>query len=203
MSGDVLYGTTAGGGTNANGTVFKIGTNGLGFTVLHQFSATNGPGINSDGANPYSGLILWSNVLYGTAEYGGSSGYGTVFQLNTNGTHFETLYSFTSTNNVGGTNTNGAYPLGELVLSGSVMYGTTSAGGAGGYGTIFSMLFPPPLGIAPAGTNVIVSWPTNVLGFNLQSTTNLSTPVWIGVGGQYSVTNPATGKQKYYRLMHP
>ena len=39
------------------------------------------PGTNSDGANPYAGLILSGNTLYGTARYGGSSGDGTVFSI--------------------------------------------------------------------------------------------------------------------------
>ena len=38
-----------------------------------------------------------------------------------------------------GTNVDGATPLGGLVLSGSTLYGTTSAGGAGGVGTVFSV----------------------------------------------------------------
>ena len=35
----------------------------------------------SDGANPFAGLILLGNVLYGTAHNGGSTGNGTVFSL--------------------------------------------------------------------------------------------------------------------------
>ncbi|HYV32041.1 MAG TPA: hypothetical protein VEO53_13170, partial [Candidatus Binatia bacterium] len=35
--------------------------------------------INRDGANPYAGLILLSNTLYGTASAGGIEGNGTVF----------------------------------------------------------------------------------------------------------------------------
>lgn len=203
LSGSTLYGVTSGGGSNACGTVFSIGTNGTGFTVLHMFPATNAFGINSDGAHPQAGLVLWSNVLYGTALDGGGSGYGSIFSLKIDGTEFTTLYSFSSTNNVGGTNTDGAYPRGSLLLSGSVLYGTASAGGAAGYGTIFSILFPPPLAIAVVGTNAVVSWPTNVTGFSLEATTNLPPLVWSAVSGQYTVTNPITGKQKYFRLMHP
>ena len=49
---------------------------------------------NSDGANPYAGLILSGNTLYGTASDGGSSGNGTVFAVNTDGTGFTNLHSF-------------------------------------------------------------------------------------------------------------
>ncbi len=44
--------------------------------------------INSEGANPNAGLILSNNTLYGTAAAGGSSGAGTVFAVNTDGTGF-------------------------------------------------------------------------------------------------------------------
>ena len=50
---------------------------------------------NSDGANPRAGLILSGNTLYGTASNGGTSGNGTVFAVNTDGTGFTNLHSFT------------------------------------------------------------------------------------------------------------
>jgi uncharacterized repeat protein (TIGR03803 family) len=46
-----LFGTTAYGGTNGSGTVFRIGTNGTGFSVLYYF--TNG----TDGGHPVVGVI--------------------------------------------------------------------------------------------------------------------------------------------------
>ena len=58
------------------------------FTTLYSFTG------GSDGADPYAGLILSGNTLYGTANNGGSSGNGTVFAVNTDGTGFTTLYSF-------------------------------------------------------------------------------------------------------------
>src|SRR5262249_51914089 len=132
------------------------------FSVLHHFSATNTAAVNSDGARPQSGLILFSNALYGTAFGGGDNGNGTVFRLNTDGSGFATLYSFSGTNNLAGTNLDGAHPVGGLLLSGGALYGTTSYGGTAGYGTLFSILFPPPLYIALSGTNVILTWPANV-----------------------------------------
>lgn len=64
------------------------------------------------------------------------------------------------------------------------------------------------LNIAAQGSNVLLSWPTNVPGFNLVSATNLgpaavwapvSTPPAV-VGSQNVVTNPVTGKQQFFRL---
>src|SRR6266702_1345685 len=71
------------------------------FTTLHSFTATSanssGGYTNSDGAHPFAVLITNSSgtTLYGTAGYGGSSGYGTVFAVHTGGTGFTNLHSFT------------------------------------------------------------------------------------------------------------
>ena len=103
LSGNTLYGTASAGGSSGNGTVFAVNTDGTGFTNLHSFTATSGSqayGTNSDGANPYGGLILSGNTLYGTARYGGSSGNGTVFAVNTDGTGFTNLHSFTATSDL-------------------------------------------------------------------------------------------------------
>ena len=65
------------------------------FTTLYSFTAyPSGYSTNSDGANPEAGLILSGNTLYGTAEGGGSSGNGTVFRVNIDGTGFTNLHSF-------------------------------------------------------------------------------------------------------------
>ena len=94
--------------------------------ALHTFTG------GSDGANPYAGLVLSANALYGTAVYGGSSNAGTVFRVSTNGTGFATLHSFSG----GG---DGAQPFGGLILSGTTLYGTTSSGGSSSAGTVFSL----------------------------------------------------------------
>src|ERR1035441_6388662 len=80
LSKATLYGTAVYGGTNDNGTVFSVSTNGSGFTILHTFTG------GTDGYSPLGGLILSGTNLYGTAYMGGSSNSGTVFALSTNGT---------------------------------------------------------------------------------------------------------------------
>jgi uncharacterized repeat protein (TIGR03803 family) len=205
LSGNTLYGTTPDGGDAGNGVIYKINIDGSDFTVLHSFSATTGPLLaNGDGAKPKAELIVSGGILYGTAENGGSFGNGTVFQLTTNGTGFTTLHSFTATNGVTGTNTDGAHPVGGLILSGTTLYGTARNGGTAAYGTIFSLQFPPVLGIQRSGADVILTWLTNFTGFNLQTATNLAPPVnWSVLSGQYSVTYPASDKQRFFRLTHP
>ena len=205
LSGNTLYGTAQLGGSSANGTVFKVNTDGTGFTNLHNFTG------GGDGVEPYAGLVLSGNTLYGTASGGGSSGYGTVFAVNTDGTGFTNAYSFTALSD-SATNRDGAIPYAGLILSGNTLYGTANAGGFFRYGTVFSLslgsVSAPPLTIIPSGANVILTWPTNAAGFTLQSTTNLVLPaVWntvspgpVVVNGQNTVTNPISGAQQFYRL---
>jgi uncharacterized repeat protein (TIGR03803 family) len=139
-SGNTLYGTTTAGGTAANGTVFSLSTNGVTFSVLHDFSVLDAnTGTNPDGALPCGGLILSGNTLYGTASAGGTGGAGVIFSVNTSGSSFTTLYSFTPLDSLAATNTDGAFPLSGLMQSNGMLYGTTLAGGNGGKGTIFSI----------------------------------------------------------------
>lgn len=140
LSGRTLYGTTTYGGDQGNGTVFKINSDGTGFTNLHYFSGNYAGYTNNDGANPFDSLILSSNTLYGTTHNGGSSGSGMIFAINTDGTGFTNLHSFTA--NSGSypyTNSDGAYPYAGLILSGNRLYGTTDNGGIFGQGTVFAL----------------------------------------------------------------
>jgi uncharacterized repeat protein (TIGR03803 family) len=86
----------------------------------------------SDGANPQAELVLSSNTLYGVAAGGGNSGVGTVFAVNTDGSNFTDLYSFTGSSD-------GAVPQAALILSGDTLYGTTVGGGDCGTGTLFKI----------------------------------------------------------------
>jgi uncharacterized repeat protein (TIGR03803 family) len=137
LSGNTLYGTAYTGGANGNGTVFKVNTDGTGFTTLHSFSPYGGPGTNSDGANSYGGLVLSGNMLYGTASEGGANGYGTLFALKTDGTGFTNLHNFSPPPfNI---NADGFSPVAGLILSGTTLYGTAAGGGASGAGTVFKI----------------------------------------------------------------
>ena len=144
LSGNTLYGTTEDGGTNGKSTVFAINPAGNRFTNVYSFSATAtnalGTYTNRDGTSPAANLILAGNTFYGTAEFGGLHGHGTVFALHTDGTSFTNLYSFSAvtTNDLGRyTNSDGTSPQCGLVMSGNVLYGTASSGGPSGNGTVF------------------------------------------------------------------
>ena len=81
-----------------------------------------------------------------------------------------------------------------------------------GNNTIRKGFLPPQLtillsGVPPSG--IVLTWPTNAVGFTLQSTTKLTSPVvWstnspapVVIAGQNTVTNPITGAQQFYRLV--
>jgi len=202
LSSNILYGTTIRGGSSNNGTVFAVETSGTGFRTLHTFTG------GSDGGLSGASLVLSSNTLYGTEQVGGSFGNGTVFALNTDGRGFTTLHSFTGA--PFSTNTDGAYPDTALALSSHTLYGTARVGGSFGNGTLFGIslgLSSPQLMFSGSEKNLVFTWPTNATGFNLQSTTNLASPVWttnpvapVVINGQFTVTNPISGTQQFFRL---
>ncbi len=158
LGANTLYGTTSDGGGTGRGVVFSVNTDGTGFAVLKSFNGT-------DGSSPQGGLVLASNILYGTTSSGGDSyasnnfGYGVVFQINTDGTGFAVLKSFSGSD--------GANPMSDLVSAGTVLYGTTSAGGSSGCGVVFALdwlgptpptIVQPPQDLtAPAGDSVALN----------------------------------------------
>jgi len=173
LSGSTLYGTTTYGGSNSDGTVFSINTDGGGYSILHHFS--DAPG---DGYNPYSPLILSGSTLYGTTEGGGRSN-GTVYQINTNGTGFAVLYGF------GLVPADGFYPHGPLTLSGSTLYGTTHDGGTNGYGTVFE------INTDSTGYQILYNFVTSNTG-NPNGALILADSTLYGIAGNYlfSLTVP-------------
>ena len=133
LSGSNLFGMTRYGGVNICGTIFSINTDGSGDRSLLSFSGTSGAYI---GATPLSGsLTLSGSTFYGMTWQGGANGDGNIFSVNTDGSGFQNLLSFTGT---GGAYP-GMYPHGSLTLSGSTLYGMTCQGGANSDGNIFSV----------------------------------------------------------------
>ncbi len=138
-----LYGTTGSGGTDDQGTVFKITPSGI-ESVLHSF------GTGNDGHDPNGGLVMdASGNLYGTTVFGGKRGgrgiiadllrlvfvgrrfpgLGTVFKITPSGTE-SVLYFFSSAHKYEQS------PNGGLVMDASGnLYGTTP----GVYGTVFKL----------------------------------------------------------------
>ena len=125
-----FYGTTAAGGTNNYGTVFRITPAGV-LTTLVSFNSVGLAG---------TGVIEGTDGnFYGTTSNGGSMGDGTIFRVNRQGT-LTVLHTFQFTD--------GKFPYDALIqgVDGN-FYGTTYSGGGGnsstcqgiGCGTIFKM----------------------------------------------------------------
>jgi uncharacterized repeat protein (TIGR03803 family) len=158
---NTLYGTTAYGGANGSGAIFSYNIGTSSYTTLYSFS----PGqiingyqypINSDGSDPEGGVILANNTLYGTAQFGGTNGYGTVFAYNIGTGIFTTLHTFSSLDQYY-SNGDGAFPRSSLLLLGNTLFGTASQGGSAGGGTVFSLgiTLPPP----PPNLTITISIP--------------------------------------------
>jgi len=126
------------------------------FNVIYTFTG------GADGANPFANLLLNGSLLYGTTSGGGAKNAGTVFEVNTTTKAETVLHSFA------GGKTDGAVPIGGLIRNATGnLYGTTSSGGAHGFGTVYkipagggftllhSFAGPPSEGSGPAGTLVL------------------------------------------------
>ena len=152
-----LYGTTYYGGTNYQGTVFKLGTNGTGYSVLHHFNS-----FSDDGWNPGASLVKGcAGAFYSTTEAGGTAGVGVVFKVNEDGSGYGLVHSFANTNGEGQVPESGL-----LVGSDGALYGTTLFGGStsdggmfSGNGAVFKLASPtawsfdPPSASSACGSN--------------------------------------------------
>src|SRR5580658_718427 len=128
-------------GLSGCGTVFKLTKTGT-LTVLHSFCGGSGCGsLTTDGAEPTGRLIFGANGdLYGTTQVGGLfNGFynqGTIFRISTSGA-YTVLHVFSGNF---GSKPDGANPAAGLTLaSNGDFYGTTTAGGASGDGSVFEM----------------------------------------------------------------
>jgi uncharacterized repeat protein (TIGR03803 family) len=111
----VLYGTTAYGGINGEGTIFSITTSGT-FTSLYSFCS----GDCTDGKQPEASLVQGSN-----GNFYGTTSWGTLFEITPQGV-LTVLYEFCSLPSC----EDGNDPLGNLAQSpAGVLYGAASKGG--------------------------------------------------------------------------
>jgi uncharacterized repeat protein (TIGR03803 family) len=120
-----LYGTTADGGTNGEGTIFKTSKRGA-ESVIYSFGS-----VANDGSEPESGLVNVGGKLYGTTNTGGSNFKGSVYVTTVGGAE-RVIYSFKGGHD-------GENPEANLIYYKGRFYGTTAAGGASNQGTIFAV----------------------------------------------------------------
>ena len=121
-----FYGTTNFGGEFNGGVLFKMAPNG-GFQVLHSFNDS------IDGRNPNGKLTITdSGIIYGTTQFGGSHGGGTVFKW-TAANGFQVLHNFNLSSD-------GGYPYSGVYLNDAgVLYGMTNSGGQYSRGTLYKI----------------------------------------------------------------
>jgi uncharacterized repeat protein (TIGR03803 family) len=129
-----LYGT-AGGGTYADGAVYKLTLQSDGrwkSTIIHSFTG------GANGQSVGGGVVMdKAGNLYGTTIAGGSPNCecGLVYKVSPGAEgkwNFKVLHTFVGTD--------GAQPVGELILDDKGnLYGNTITGGTGGYGVAFKL----------------------------------------------------------------
>ncbi len=128
--------TSAGGGPDSGGIIFRINLDGTGLdTTIHLFDTLTG-------FAPMGSLVqAITGVLYGMTSGGGDNSSGVIFSYDPVAHSYSKVYSFDY-------NTSGASPQGTLIAAGnSKLYGMTLDGGANGDGTLFS--------IDPTNNNVV------------------------------------------------
>jgi len=126
LSGKQLFGATSSGGTNADGNLFSIDTDGTAFKNLFSFNGANGNA-------PMATLTRVGNTLYGTTAVGGTNNDGVAFSIDSNGS----AATYTDLANFNGTN--GKIPNGSLTLIGHTWFGMTLQGGTYGGGVVFKI----------------------------------------------------------------
>jgi len=149
-----LYGTTPNGGTFNQGTVFRLTTKGV-LKILYSFG-----GAGTDGRNP-AGPVLQAadGKLYGTTNWGGANGFGSVFVMSTSGGGYKKLHDFQAIE--------GENPQAGMVQgSDGFLYSVATRGGANSQGTLFKVNtagttfavlhdFATPSGDTPMSTPVL------------------------------------------------
>lgn len=129
-----IYGTTVFGGEFNRGTVFKVTPSGE-ETVLYSFGSQA-----EDGERPYGALIFGNDgTLYGTTQFGGTYGAGTIFEVTPAGNH-SVLHSFNGTD--------GGDLFTSLTRRDDSLYGTSATGGEFGHGVVFKL--------SPTGELVVI-----------------------------------------------
>lgn len=144
-----LYGTTFDG--NPGATVFELSPETDGswtFHLIHTFCSLAKCADGTPGEGSASVTLDSHGNLYGMTSQGGNTNCffgtcGTVFKLThlkTGAWTFQLLHRFCSLENCA----DGVFPAGGVVVDGSgKVYGTTAAGGAHGFGTVFEISEPP------------------------------------------------------------
>lgn len=220
-----LYGTTRIGGenvcaltSNGCGVAWTMEPSGNNFTVLHQFTPTEGHAASLLQAE--DGLLYGCAVWPGTSLNGTALPSGILYRMAPSGANFDVLYTFSPTN-ASGENPDGAdcyEPFAETKPG--VFYGAANYGGTNGNGMVFRYSLSNPgvvevvhdFSATTAGENAdgaypdgpLTSGPDGTLYSNANAGGANGSGVLFGVrpDGHFEVlhtfaaTNPTTGANK-------
>jgi len=125
FDGNYLYGTTQGQYPGV-GTVYRIAIDGSPLSTIHEFVYPN------SAYNPYGGISLVGQRLFGVTYRGGAADYGTVFALDRDGTDFQLLKSFGPSQG-----TTSVRPHETVASDGTTLFGTTTGQAVTDFGSVF------------------------------------------------------------------
>jgi uncharacterized repeat protein (TIGR03803 family) len=126
----VLYGMTRYGGADDKGCFFSVNPDGSGFSRLLSFDGSG------NGSYPKGSLAVIGDALFGMTSEGGQNDDGCIFKWVPQRSEYSYLFDFNGTEN-------GSGPSAELIVSGHILYGTTTVGSSNNMGTIFRYVLAP------------------------------------------------------------
>ena len=194
-----MYGTTRLGGTNSQGSIYRMSKGGSN-QVLYSFEDTHG-------GRPIAKLAEGpGGWLYGvTADSGDfEGGYLFRFKAGAPPTAVHILYHF-------GNGSLGRNPAAGVVVGpASEIYGTTQFGGfSSGFGAIFRVDLKPILAIRRAGAGIELSWPWNGENYELLVTPGFQFPFnssgvsTTNISERVIATVPLESGNRFYLLRKP
>ena len=123
----LLYGMTQSGGANGKGNIFKVYSNGTGYSNLYSFNTATGYGPLGSLSQSFS-----NSRLYGMTQFGGANNAGVLFSFDPVDSLYTDIHDFNTTD--------GSTPTGNVLqASNGLIYGMTQAGGNAGFGVLFSL----------------------------------------------------------------
>lgn len=121
-----LWGLTGQGGTTDQGVIFSVDTMTMAYSVAYEFDSAS-----DEFFEPFGGLTLSNDKIWGTARSGGANSYGAIFTIETDGSNLTKVHDFVISD--------GEEVNGGLVEAEGKLWGMTQEGGEFGDGVVFSI----------------------------------------------------------------